>query len=306
MNIELARTFLEAVSCGSLAAAADRLNVTHSTVTMRIKTLEEILRCRVLIRNRSGVTMTAQGMRFHRLAEALVRTWELTQREMSLRSGFEGMLSVGAATALWEDLMFDWAVKTRRQRPEIALRCESGRSDMLLERLSQGWLDFCVVFEAQSHSNFTVEKLFDDPVVNVTTEDREAKGYWDPDYLEIDWDQQIHDQSQMYFPDTIETPHLSASDMGMGLRFLMEFGGSTMIPLRVFEAGNFPRPLYRVPDQPVFKQSIFLVYSEDALKERLPNVTLEDIRASLQRQFEGEMRIWEEPRKPKRRSAAPS
>ena len=74
MNIELARTFLEVVAAGSLAGAAERLHVTHSTVTMRIKSLEDILRRKVLNRNRSGVTMTAAGAQFHPYAETLVRT----------------------------------------------------------------------------------------------------------------------------------------------------------------------------------------------------------------------------------------
>ena len=94
--IELARTFLEIVSTGSFARAADQLHVTHSTVTMRIKTLEQLLKKKLLVRNKAGVTMTASGLRFQRYAEALVRTWQLTRREMSLASGLEGILSLGA------------------------------------------------------------------------------------------------------------------------------------------------------------------------------------------------------------------
>ena len=303
MNIELARTFLEAVSCGSLAAAADRLNVTHSTVTMRIKTLEQILRCRVLIRNRSGVTMTAQGMRFHRMAEALVRTWEMTRREMSLRSGFDGMLSVGADPSLWEDFAFDWSVKTRRQRPDIALRCESNSNEVLLERVSQGWLDFCLVFEPRPQSELTAEKLFDDPLVVVSLEDRPAKDYWDPDYIEIDWNPNFQNQSQAHFPEVIETPHISASNMQVGLRFIMEFGGSTVVPQRVLDSGRLPAPMYRVPEQPVYAQSIYLVYSKETIEERLQNVSLQDVRTSLTKCFDGEEQIWEEPRKKRRRTA---
>src|SRR5437899_10838772 len=135
MNVELARTFLEVVNCGSLARAAEALNVTHSTVTMRIKVLEDLLRSRLLIRNRSGANMTAAGRRFYPLAESLSRVWELTRREMSLASGFEGLLSVGAPALLWDDLMFDWAKKSRIEMPEIAIRCEVGNSERLMDRL---------------------------------------------------------------------------------------------------------------------------------------------------------------------------
>ena len=155
--IELARTFLEIVSTGSFARAADQLHVTHSTVTMRIKTLEQLLKKQLLIRNKAGVTMTASGLRFQRYAETLVRTWQLTRREMSLASGLEVILSIGADHSLWDDLLFDWACTMRRSRPEIVLRCEANDPDRLLRRLFEGWLDVCIVYTAQSRVGFKVE-----------------------------------------------------------------------------------------------------------------------------------------------------
>ena len=43
MDIELARTFLEIVETGNFIGASKRLNVTQSTISMRIKSLEETL-----------------------------------------------------------------------------------------------------------------------------------------------------------------------------------------------------------------------------------------------------------------------
>ena len=40
MDIELARTFLEITRCGSLAAAAEKLHVTQTAITARVKNLE--------------------------------------------------------------------------------------------------------------------------------------------------------------------------------------------------------------------------------------------------------------------------
>src|SRR6202042_2339388 len=157
MNIELARTFIEVVSSGSFARAADRLNVTHSTVTMRIKALEEILRRRVLVRNKTGVSMTAAGNRFYRFAETLVWTWQMMRRHVSLAPGFEGVVSVGAEPSLWDDLMFDWVCGLRRGRPDIAVRCETGNAEQLTQRLFQGWLDMCIVYTAHSRTGFVVE-----------------------------------------------------------------------------------------------------------------------------------------------------
>ena len=44
MDIDLARTFLEIVRCGSLAAAAEKLHVTQTAITARVERLARQLR----------------------------------------------------------------------------------------------------------------------------------------------------------------------------------------------------------------------------------------------------------------------
>lgn len=292
MHIDLARTFLEVVACGSLARASERLNVTHSTVTMRIKALEDIVGRRLLIRDRGGAKMTSDGVRFHRFAESLVRTWQTTKRQMSLGSGFEGILSIGADVTLWDDLMFDWARKTRRQRPEIALRCESGHSTRITERLFKGWLDVCLVYEAQLRSGFAAEKLFDDPLVMVSTEKRGRKEHWDPDFVGIYWDEGIRHQELQLWGNYDETPHVSVDSKSLGMRFVTEFGGSMRLPRRVLERESLPRPLYEVPDVPVMERTVYYMYSEEALKVRIPKLTARSIRDSILAQLAGDEVIW--------------
>lgn len=292
MSIELARTFLEVVGSGSLAGAAERLNLTHSAITMRIKSLEQLMGRRLLVRTKAGVTMTPAGVRFHRHAEVLVRTWQQTQRHMSLAPGFQGIISVGADPSLWDDLMYDWACATRRERPEMALRCESGSAESLIDNLFQGWIDFCVVFEPQSRSGFQIEKLFDDPMILVSSEDRSYLDHFDPAFIQIDWDEGYRSSIEQYDADRNETPHLSAASASLGLRFLMAFGGSTWMPRRVFENRTFPRRLYAVKDAYVFERAAYLVYSQEAMRDWLPGISIEDVRASLLNQLAGCSPIW--------------
>ncbi|TIX40039.1 MAG: hypothetical protein E5V40_14695 [Mesorhizobium sp.] len=84
----------------------------------------------------------------------------------------------------------------------------------------------------------------------------------------------------------------------------MEFGGSALIPERVFRNRQFPRPLYRVPDLPTFEQTVYLVYSQNALEERFPKVTINQLRKSLINQLNGQMQIWELGEMRRRRKAA--
>ena len=69
MNIAALQTFLAVVQIGNLNKAAEQLNVTQSTVTTRLDTLEETLGQRLLVRSRRGAELTKAGFVFLRHAE---------------------------------------------------------------------------------------------------------------------------------------------------------------------------------------------------------------------------------------------
>jgi LysR family transcriptional regulator, flagellar master operon regulator len=301
MNIELAQTFLEIVGSGSLARAADRLHVTHSTVTMRIKLLESILGRRLLIRSKAGVSVTPAGNKFLRHAENLVRAWQLARRQLTLGPGFEELLSIGADSLLWDDLLFDWACRSRRVRPTLAIRCEDGNAEYLVRRLSEGWLDACVVYEAQVKKGLIVEKLFDDPLVFVGMEKRKTREQWDSAFVEIDWDASYHVQDEQHWGTVDETPHLSVTSSQLAIRFLMEFGGTTWLPKRVVENRSFPKPLYILENSPEYTRSAYLVYAEDAVEKKNSQFSIGDLRQSILNVLSGQTETWPEPPKSARR-----
>ena len=68
MDTELARTFLEIVSTGSFIRAAERLNVGQTTVSARIRTLEQQLGRPLFVRNKGGASLTPAGEQFLRYA----------------------------------------------------------------------------------------------------------------------------------------------------------------------------------------------------------------------------------------------
>lgn len=68
MDTELARTFIEIVSTGSFIRAAERLNVSQTTVSARIRTLEDRLGRQLFVRNKGGATLTTAGEQFLRQA----------------------------------------------------------------------------------------------------------------------------------------------------------------------------------------------------------------------------------------------
>ena len=62
MDIALARTFLMVAETGSFIDAARKMNVTQSTVSARIKVLEEQFGRSLFERSRNGATLTGAGL----------------------------------------------------------------------------------------------------------------------------------------------------------------------------------------------------------------------------------------------------
>ncbi len=75
MDINLAKTFLYVVASGSFVATAERLNLTQTAVSARIRTLENLLNRTLFVRNKAGARLTTAGERFLRYATTMIQVW---------------------------------------------------------------------------------------------------------------------------------------------------------------------------------------------------------------------------------------
>jgi hypothetical protein len=124
MDIDLARTFLEIVRHGSLAAAAEKLHVTQTAITARVQKLESHLGSTLFVRNRAGARLTPNGEAFVVYANQLVETWEAARRDLPLPEGYRDVLHIGGEVSLCNPLMLRWAGELREKIPSHALRMD--------------------------------------------------------------------------------------------------------------------------------------------------------------------------------------
>jgi DNA-binding transcriptional LysR family regulator len=92
MDIDQARTFLAITAHGSFLEAARQPRLTQSTVSARIRRLEEELGARLIVRNRSGASLTLSGRRFLEYAKRLVLTAEQARHDVGLRGRYRATL----------------------------------------------------------------------------------------------------------------------------------------------------------------------------------------------------------------------
>ena len=165
MNIRHLETLLAIADSGSFAAAAERVGVTQSAVSMQMKTLEEELGAALFDRARRPPVLndTADGL-LSRVRE-LVRLSE-DIRAVAAGTSARGRLRLGiiptAATGLVPAALARLAVRA----PELRIRVESGLSADLLRRVAQGALDDAVVTETpRLERGLVLNPIHEEPLV---------------------------------------------------------------------------------------------------------------------------------------------
>ena len=260
MDIELARTFLEVVRTGSFVGAAERLYVTQTAVTARIRNLESQLGCRLFIRNRAGARLTADGERFMAHASQLVRTWDAARRELPLPRNAGQLLVLGGEISLWNPLLMNWVAALAQDRPDIAVRAEVGEPRTLHEKLEQGVMDAALVHQPDYWPGMQVQALQEEKLILV----RSVKTA-DP-YVYVDWGEHFCRQHDAAHPDLARTS--ISTDLGpLALQLLLHSGGSGYFRSRVVQPYLEQKLLERVTSAPEFSHPVYLVFSAERAGE---------------------------------------
>jgi DNA-binding transcriptional LysR family regulator len=259
MDINQARTFLEVADSGSFVAAAERLHVTQTAVSARIRALEELLGRRLFVRNKVGARLTPAGERLVRYATAMIQVWGRARQHVALPPGCKDGVSVGGELSLWHPLLADWLISMHRECPEIALRAEVDNPANLLTRVQDGSLDLAVLYNPPPRPNLVSELLYEEKLILVTTSP-EGKLISDA-YVYVDWGRAFAVNHQTAFPE-LSSPSVSVSLGPLALTYLLTVGGSGYFRLGTAEPFLTDGRLKCVTDAPEFSHSAYAVYAE--------------------------------------------
>ena len=175
MDLELARTFLAIVESGSFVRAAERLHVTQTAVSARIRSLETQLGRSLFTRNKAGASLTPAGEQFLDYAPTLIQVWERAKHQVAIPKGRRVVMTVGAELSMWDPLLVRWLVWMKRKAPDIALRTEVEVPEELMRRIAEGLLDMAIMYRPQTLPGLTVERLFEEKLILVSTERRRRR-----------------------------------------------------------------------------------------------------------------------------------
>ncbi len=226
MDMSLVRTFLAVVEAGNFKAASQRVHVTQSTVSSRIKALETEVGKTLFIRNKALCEMTASGRRFYRYARALSRIWEEAKYQVAVPTGFTENLIVGGQYSLWDQLLLAWLPQFQAHHSHVALRATLGMPERLIAEMVEGRIDLALLYQPEHRPGLHVERLFDDELVLAR-----ADAARDPadGYVFVDWGEAFRAFHSTTFFDT-RSPGLTLDSGALALSFVQHNRGSAYFP----------------------------------------------------------------------------
>lgn len=276
MDIDLARTFLTIVSTRSFIRAAERLNVSQTTVSARVRSLEEQLGRPLFVRNKAGASLTPAGEQFLRYAPNFVQLWERARHQVAVPPGRTSVLAIGGELSLWHPLMLDWLVWMRRAAADIALRVQVGLPEGLITQVAEGMLDVAVMYAPQNRPGLRVDQILEETLVLVTT-DPSVKPLSSPDYVYVDWGPEFAIHHGMSFPD-VTNPGLFVGLGPLALSYIVEAGGSGYFRRRAAKPYLDSGKLHLVDGAPSFAYPIYAVRAANA-DEALVEQALDALRS---------------------------
>jgi DNA-binding transcriptional LysR family regulator len=258
MDIELARTFVEIVSTGSFIKAADRLHVAQTTVSARVRLLDQQLGRPLFVRNKGGATLTPAGEQFLRFAPTFVQLWQRARQQVAVPEGHRAVLTVGSEVSLWQPLLLEWVRMMRRSHPDIALRVHVDVPQDLITHVAAGLVDIAIMYAPQHRPGLQIDLVMEEELVLVTT-DLTTYRADDPRYVHVEWGPDFTLHHGASFPDI--TPSLVANLGPLALNYVLLEGGSGYFRMHAVQPYLESGELHLVPGAPHFSFPVYATYS---------------------------------------------
>ncbi len=263
MSLVLIKTFLAIVETGSLVNASQSLNITQSTVTARLKSLEQDVGQTLIYRLKSGVALTSSGVKFHRYAEAINNMWHQAVLESSMPEGMESICNLGCDYDLWPHIGRSASRVMRHRHPATALTVHQADSQRLGEWLGLGNVDAALSYRQFPLPGLTAVELQPERLELYSTQpDTPVRS--DPGYIYFDAGAEFGSQHAAEYADAGVAKHTFGSARS-ALDYLLDCGGSCYLPTPMAQNHLASGRLHALPSAPAFSRRVFLITNNTAL-----------------------------------------
>ncbi|WP_158633897.1 LysR family transcriptional regulator [Radiobacillus deserti] len=277
MDFEQLKTFVSLANNKNFTRTAEEMNVVQSTVTARIKLLEEEVGETLFIRKTRNVEITNAGKTF--LAYA-IQTLEIMNEGIKttrIKSNFNNNLVIGGMNSLWDTQIFDQINSYQSCNPETAIRLITGHSKDIIEKIQYGLIDVGFVYNPSYSSLYNIYTIREEPIVlvgsaqlveklgSVTSEDIK-----NIPFIHYNWGTEFSEWFEMEIGKH-ETMRYRVDHTGVAVRLILNGEGIGFMFESIVEKYERENLIFRIPFTPrtaIPKRKVFMVSSKSK-EERL-------------------------------------
>lgn len=268
MDLFAVETFLAVLRAGSISRAAAELHLAQSSISHRLKKLEQDLGLTLVERGKGlrEVRLTSAGEEFVALAEK----WSALQRETQLlqSQGPKAVLSIGTTDSLNTFYFPPLYRAINQHQPPVRLIIRSQHSVELYGEVERRQIDVAIVLRETTSPHLNIEQCFSSPMVVVrlkTADDPAPTGTVRPEDLDPNFELYMSWASPHYqhwhdkWWNPLHPSRISLDSATVILQLMRDPRHWTVVPMWVAEDA-FRRGTYVIrrlspspPPMPVFK-----------------------------------------------------
>ncbi len=279
MDVNDFKTFLEVVRTRHFGQAAKNLCITQSTVSARIKTLEEQLGTSLFVRQRNNIQLTQAGEKLLSYAELITATWNRARQDIAIEGNKHLPLVIGGISSLWDSLSQQWLQAIYTQNHKLIIYAEVQPQNTLLSRVATGTMDLAFIYDLPQNDQLAAIHLADIPLIMVSTKAQSLQEATADKYLLVDWGASFQAHHTQHFRQ-IPTPELHVSEARIALDFMLACGGTAYLAEPMVKEHLQAGSLFLIESAPMFQKSVYMVYNESSEKRRVIESLLEKITAA--------------------------
>lgn len=184
MTLLTYQVFKTVADIGGFHKAADILGLTPSAISHAITNLEKELGFTVLIRSKSGITLTSNGENLLPYVNAVLNSDESLHQLVADMNGLQmGTVKIGVFSSVCTSWLPDIMSSFKEKYKNVSIEVYQGTYDDVADWIKTGVVDLGFL-SLSSAKDIPIEPLYRDPLLCVLPKGMPKTG--DPQYMDID------------------------------------------------------------------------------------------------------------------------
>ncbi len=263
MDISHLKTFLEIYQTRHFRKSAEKLFITQSAVSARIKLLEENLGVKLFTREKRKIEPTSAAHRFHKYADMVVSNWDQAKQMVGLPDDVEHSISLACMADIWHLFLNNWISDIQLKSPELAFNLMIDQANAISENVINGSLDLGLVFEPMNLPNLQMKEVLTFEIkLFSTSPNQKLEDALNDKYVMVDWGASFaFEYAQKYAGRALAT--IQTNYGVMALDILKNKGGAAYLPDLKALREDKSITLYEVNDAFVFERKLYAIFRKD-------------------------------------------